>query len=60
MEPAQSGKDEPEAMGTKYVQRRREIALRLMQELDGNKTLVAKRMGISRSTLYRILRNEKA
>ena len=47
-------------MGTKYVQRRREIALRLMQELDGNKTLVAKRMGISRSTLYRILRNEKA
>ncbi len=60
VEPAQSGKDEPEAMGTKYVQRRREIALRLMQELDGNKTLVAKRMGISRSTLYRILRNEKA
>lgn len=55
--PAANG--EEETMGVKYAQRRKEIALQMMQELGGNKTLVAKRMGISRSTLYRMLRDEE-
>lgn len=35
---------------------RKEIAERLLAENDGNKTLVAEKMGVSRSTLYRILK----
>lgn len=34
---------------------RRETAERLMKEYAGNKSKVAKRMGIARTTLYRIL-----
>lgn len=41
-----------------YVKvRRREIAERLMKEYDGNKSKVAKKMGIARTTLYRLLKD---
>lgn len=51
---------EPErSLGSRFLQQRREMAMKLMQELHGNKSMVAKRMGISRSTLYRILNQEK-
>lgn len=40
---------------TKY---RRELAQKLMERYNGNKSEVAKHMGIARSTLYRILREE--
>ena len=35
------------------------MVLSMMEEFGGNKSLVAKRMGISRSTLYRILNGEE-
>jgi len=46
---------EGEAIGDAYKKQRWELAERLLIELKGNKSRVAKRMGISRSTLYRIL-----
>lgn len=45
----------PAAPGTRFERLRREMAVRLMTEYGGNKSRVAKDMGISRSTLYRIL-----
>ena len=46
---------EPETVGTLYFKQRKEIANMLMKEYGGNKSLVARKMGVSRSTLYRIL-----
>lgn len=53
--PTETPEDSSESMGSRYLQQRREVALKLMEELNGNKSLVAKRMGVSRSTIYRIL-----
>ena len=50
-----SDSKEPETVGTLYFKQRKEIANMLMKEYGGNKSLVARKMGVSRSTLYRIL-----
>lgn len=42
--------------GAQMADWRRETAARLMQEFAGNKSRVAKQMGIARTTLYRILK----
>lgn len=52
---AENEDNESDSFSTRYMKHRRDVASRLMEEFGGNKTLVAKRMGISRSTLYRIL-----
>lgn len=48
---------EPEKLSfsAQYLMQRRETAEKLLLEFNGNKSLVAKKMGISRSTLYRVL-----
>ena len=38
-----------------FTKQRLEMAKKLMAEYKGNKSKVAKEMGVSRSTLYRIL-----
>ena len=55
------GAEEQEAgsFSSRYMKHRREMVLSMMEEFGGNKSLVAKRMGISRSTLYRILNGEE-
>ena len=42
-----------------YIQYRRDQARKLMVQYNGNKSEVAKHMGIARSTLYRILKEDK-
>ena len=46
-------------VSTQYMIRRRKIAIKLLEEYKGNKSRVAKEMGVSRSTLYRILNEEE-
>lgn len=43
-----------------YIQYRRDQARKLMVQYNGNKSEVAKHMGIARSTLYRILKEDKS
>lgn len=57
-QPTGSEDNEGDNFSTRYMKHRRDVASRLMEEFGGNKTLVAKRMGISRSTLYRILNGD--
>ena len=42
-----------------FTRQRFEIAKKLMVEFKGNKSKVAQEMGVSRSTLYRILNAAK-
>lgn len=53
--PLKAEEHEKLSFSAMYMMQRRETAEKLLRELNGNKSLVAKRMGISRSTLYRIL-----
>lgn len=48
-----------DSFSSRYIKHRKDVALSMMEEFGGNKSLVAKRMGISRSTLYRILKGEE-
>ena len=49
---------ENEMLDSYIKEHRREIAARLMKEYDGNKSKVAKKMGIARTTLYRLLKDK--
>ena len=53
--PVPAAEPEKLSFSARYLMRRRETAEKLLLEFNGNKSLVAKKMGISRSTLYRIL-----
>ena len=46
-------------LSSRFVRQRHELAVKLMSEHKGNKSKVAKEMGISRSTLYRILKDDQ-
>lgn len=56
---APAGREEENGGGvsfsSRYLKHRRDVALNMLRDYGGNKSLVAKKMGISRSTLYRIL-----